>query len=78
MPQWARLLVLLLGMITWVAIVAVSLWLRQIPGAVLIGFPAGLWVALSSGTTIARKRAAKAARAAAEIASSTDKESDSA
>lgn len=76
MPQWAKLFVLLLGMVTWVAIIAVSLWLKQIPGAVLIGFPAGLWVALSGGTTIARKRARKA-RAAAEV-STTDKEGDAA
>lgn len=59
MPQWAKLFVLLTGMGAWLAIVVVSLFLRQIPGAVIIGFPAGLWLALSGGNTIARKRAAK-------------------
>lgn len=57
MPQWARLFVLLVGMLAWLAMVAVSLWLKQIPSAVLIGFPAALWLALSGGDTIARKRA---------------------
>lgn len=74
MPQWARLFVLLVGMLAWLAMVGVSLWLKQIPSAVLIGFPAALWLALSGGDTIARKRASttrkvKAARAA-------DKEGD--
>jgi len=57
MPQWARLFVLLVGMLAWLAMVVVSLWLKQIPSAVLIGFPAALWLALSGGDTIARKRA---------------------
>lgn len=57
MPQWARLFVLLVGMLAWLAMVGVSLWLKQIPSAVLIGFPAALWLALSGGDTIARKRA---------------------
>ena len=60
MPQWARLFVLLVGMFAWLGIVIVSLFLKQIPGAVLIGFPAGLWLALSGGNTIARKRAQRA------------------
>lgn len=71
MPQWARLFVLLVGMLAWLAMVTVSLWLKQIPSAVLIGFPAALWLALSGGDTIARKRASstrkvKGARAADE------------
>jgi hypothetical protein len=68
MPQWAKLFVLLVGMLMWVGIVAVSLWLKQIPGAVVIGFPAGLWVALSSGTTIAKKRARRKQAAGAAAA----------
>lgn len=60
MPQWAKLFVLLMGMFAWLGIVVVSLWLKQIPGAVIIGFPAGLWLALSGGNTIARKRAERA------------------
>ena len=78
MPQWARLFVLLVGMLAWVAMVAVSLWMQQIPSAVLVGFPAALWLALSGGDTIARKRARSARTAkvtkAAEIA--TDEEGD--
>jgi hypothetical protein len=57
MPPWARTFVLLTGMLAWVAMVAVSLWLKQIPGAILVGFPAGLWVALNGRSTIAKKRA---------------------
>jgi hypothetical protein len=56
MPQWARLFVLLVGMLAWLAMVGVSLWLKQIPSAVLIGFPAALWLALSGGDSIARRR----------------------
>lgn len=34
----------------WVAMVGVSLFgLKQIPDAVLIGFPAGLWLAVGRG-----------------------------
>lgn len=67
MPQWARLFVLLVGMLAWLAMVGVSLWLRQIPSAVLIGFPAALWLALSGSDTIARKRAStRTAEAAAK------------
>lgn len=57
MPGWAKLFVLITGMITWVAIVTVSLLLRQIPSAVVIGFPAALWIALAGRNTIARRRA---------------------
>jgi hypothetical protein len=57
MPRWARTFVLLTGMLVWVVMVGVSLWLKQIPGAILVGFPAGLWVALNGRSTIARKRA---------------------
>lgn len=70
MPQWARLFVLLVGMLAWLAMVGVSLWLKQIPSAVLIGFPAALWLALSGGDTIARKRTA------ARRSAKTDKEGD--
>jgi len=70
MPLWARLFVLLVGMLAWLAMVGVSLWLKQIPSAVLIGFPAALWLALSGGDTIARKRGA------ARRSSKADKEGD--
>ena len=47
--------VLIVGMAMWVAMIGVSLWLQQIPGAVLVGFPAGLWVVLRGGNrTISR------------------------
>lgn len=57
MPQWARVLVLLLGMVGWIAIVAVSLLLEQIPSAMIVGFPAALWLALAGGSTLARRGA---------------------
>lgn len=59
MPSWARTFMLLIGMITWVIIVIGSLWLHQIPSAVIVGFPAGLWIALTGQSRIARKRAAR-------------------
>ncbi len=56
MPLWARVSTLLVGMIGWVAMVAVSLWLRQIPSAVIVGFPADLWLAVAGGSKIAQNR----------------------
>ncbi len=57
MPQWARHLVLLISMLGWIAIVAKSLLLEEIPSAMIVGFPAALWLALAGGSTIARNRA---------------------
>jgi hypothetical protein len=74
MPSWARVFVLLTGMIAWIAIVAVSLFLRQIPSAVIVGFPAALWIALAGGNSIARRRANRDDTAAVEAA--TDQEGD--
>jgi hypothetical protein len=63
-------------MLTWVAIVAGSLWLRQVPSAVVVGFPAGLWVALAGRSSIAKKRA-QAKRAAALGAADDEENTDS-
>jgi len=57
MPQWARVFVLLTGMLAWLAIVGVSLWIKQIPSAVIVGFPAALWLALAGSNSIATRRA---------------------
>lgn len=76
MPQWARVFVLLVGMIAWIAIVGVSLWLKQIPSAVIVGFPAALWLALAGGSTLTRRRTNQQ-DSAAEVAA-TDGEGDSA
>lgn len=77
MPQWARLFVLLVGMLAWLAMVAVSLWMQQIPSAVIVGFPAALWLALSGGDTIARKRARSTRTGKAAVkAVKTDEEGD--
>lgn len=54
LPQWARVLVLLIGMVGWIGIVVVSLLLEQIPSAMVVGFPAALWLALAGGSTIGR------------------------
>lgn len=72
MPAWARVFVLLTGMIAWIAIVAVSLFLRQIPSAVIVGFPAALWIALAGGNSIARRRASRDEPAAVEAATETE------
>lgn len=74
MPAWARVFVLLTGMIAWIAIVAVSLFLRQIPSAVIVGFPAALWIALAGGNRIATRRATRDEPAA--VKATTDKEGD--
>lgn len=74
MPQWTRIFVLLTGIIAWIAMVAVSLWLKQIPSAVLIGFPAGLWIALRGASSISRERA-ETTRPADDVAA-TETEGD--
>jgi glucose-6-phosphate-specific signal transduction histidine kinase len=73
MPQWARMFVLLVGMTGWLAAVAVSLFLQQIPSAAVISIPAGLWLALSGGSKISQKRAVRK-KTAADV--TTDKEGD--
>lgn len=75
MPRWAQVFVLLTGMAAWLAMVAVSLLMKEIPSAVLIGFPAGLWIALNRGNTIARRRAA-ARRVSRAPESAADEEGD--
>lgn len=47
MPTWAKTFVLITGTLVWVAIVAVSLWLQQIPSAMVVGFLPALWLALA-------------------------------
>lgn len=64
MPSWARIFTLLTGMLVWVGIVVGSLWLKQVPSAVIVGFPAALWLALSGRATISRKRAQEERRVA--------------
>jgi hypothetical protein len=73
-PQWSRIFVLLTGIVAWLAIVAVSLWLKQIPSAVIVGFPAGLWIALKGQSTIAARRTNDDEPAAEPAA--TDREAD--
>jgi membrane protein required for beta-lactamase induction len=72
MPGWARVFVLLTGMLAWLAIVIVSLLLRQIPSAVVVGFPAALWIALAGSTSIARRRVSRNEPAVVEAATETE------
>lgn len=74
MPRWARTFVLLAGMLAWLAIVAVSLLIRSIPDAWVIGFPAALWVALTGESRISRRRTSTDAD---EPAAATDRGDDS-
>jgi len=77
MPTWARVFVLLTGMIAWLAIVAVSLFMQQIPSAVIVGFPAALWIALAGASSIGRGRADQTDEEPAAVASAaTDQEGD--
>lgn len=73
MPKWARTFMLLSGMLTWIAIVGVSLWIKKIPDAWIIGFPAALWLALTGESRITRRRASQN-----EPAATSDREGDSA
>lgn len=47
MPQWLRVLVMLVGLGAWLAVIIVSLLRGQLPDAVLLGVPAGLVLALA-------------------------------
>lgn len=76
MPQWSRIFVLLTGIGAWLAIVVVSLWLREIPSAVVVGFPAGLWIALRGASTIGGRQSDDESPAPEPAAS--DREGDSA
>lgn len=61
-------------MTAWLAIVAVSLFLGQIPSAVVVGFPPVLWTALAGVNTITRRRASE--DRPATVASAADEEGD--
>jgi hypothetical protein len=76
MPKWARTFMLLSGMLAWLAIVGVSLVMRKIPDAWIIGFPAALWLALTGESKIPRRRASRSEPAAVEA--TTDREGDTA
>lgn len=78
MPQWARNLVLLVGMVGWIAIVAVSLLLEQIPSAMIVGFPAALWLAIAGGSTIARRGANQTEDPEAVEAAAAEQDGDAA
>lgn len=74
MPNWARMFVLIVGMLAWVGIVIVSLRLEQIPSAMVIGFPAALWLALAGGRTIAARRDQQDEPAAGDEVATPDEE----
>ena len=74
MTKWESTFVLLIGMLAWLAIVGVSLWIKKIPDAWIIGFPAALWLALTGESRITRRRANRD-EPAAEVAT-TDREGD--
>jgi hypothetical protein len=59
MPTWARTFVLIIGTMAWLAIVAVSLWLQQIPSAMIVGFLPALWLALSGRNSITQDGASQ-------------------
>lgn len=67
-PQWSRIFVLLTGIGAWLAIVGVSLKIGEIPSAVVVGFPAGLWIALKGQSTIGPDRSGDDDPAAPEAA----------
>jgi len=68
MPAWAKTFVLITGTLVWVAIVAVSLWLQQIPSAMVVGFLPALWLALSGRNSISQDGATTDSTPPAEAA----------
>lgn len=65
MPAWAKTFVLITGTLAWLAIVAVSLWLRQIPSAMIVGFLPALWLALAGRNSITQDGAPQQEESAA-------------
>ena len=47
MPQWLRNLTLLVGLSVWVLVVVASLVKGELPDAILLGVPGGLFLALA-------------------------------
>lgn len=73
MPRWLKVSVLLVGMLGWLVMVVGSLWLRQMPSAFVVGFPAGLWMAVSRADSLARKRADRPHKVAIKAAADKTK-----
>lgn len=72
MPTWAKTFVLITGTVAWVAIVAVSLWLQQIPSAMIVGFLPALWLALAGRNSISRDGATQDGTPPAEAAANEE------
>lgn len=72
MPAWAKTFVLITGTLAWLAIVAVSLWLQQIPSAMVVGFLPALWLALAGRNSIGQDRAAEDDSAAQPTGSASE------
>lgn len=56
MPEWAKILTLIVGLLGWLATMLVTLSQGQLPDAVTLGVPAALWIALAPPITIGRGR----------------------
>lgn len=55
MPDWAKILTLMLGLIGWSATVIATLWQGKIPDLGTLGIPAALILALAPPIRIGRR-----------------------
>lgn len=74
MPAWAKTFVLIIGTLTWVGIVVVSLRLEQIPSAMVVGFLPALWLALAGRNTMPQDGAQPEETAQPPAAGAADQE----
>lgn len=64
MPEWLKIIVMMIGLGGWLATVIVTLWQGKLPDAATLGIPAALVLALAPPINIGRRRARRAVRTA--------------
>jgi hypothetical protein len=63
-PEWLKILVMMIGLGGWLATVVVTLWQGKLPDAATLGIPAALVLALAPPLRIGRRRTRAVTRTA--------------
>lgn len=74
MPEWAKIMTLIVALGAWLAVIAAYLLQGKLPDAVLMGIPAALIVALTPASITSRRVRRNRARPAVD-APAADEES---